>query len=58
VKALKEQIPEGDQRSKEPVVEGLGLECWEFAQRRAGQQLDKPAQELGVGEGGVMGKRI
>jgi hypothetical protein len=51
IKPLKEQIPEGDQRVKEAVVEAFGLECWQFAQGAVRQQLDKEAQQLGGREG-------
>jgi hypothetical protein len=50
VKALKEQIPEGDQRVKETVVEALGLESGQPAQSAVRQQLDKEGQQLGRGE--------
>jgi hypothetical protein len=50
IKALKEQIPEGDQGVKEPVVEALGLESRQSAQRPARQELDKEEQQLGRSE--------
>lgn len=53
VKALKEQIPEGDQRVKQAVVEALGLESRQLAQSAVRQQLDKEAQQLGRTEGGL-----
>lgn len=49
--ALKEQIPEGDQRGKEAVIEAFALQSGQLAQSAVGQQQDKEAQELGRGEG-------
>jgi len=51
VKALKEQIPEGDQRVKEAVVEAFSLESRQLAQSAVRQQLDKEEQQLGRSEG-------
>jgi hypothetical protein len=51
VKALKEQIPEGDQRVKQAVVEAFGFERRQLAQRAVRQQLDKEEQQLGGSEG-------
>src|SRR5467141_39859 len=56
VEALKEQIPERDQRAKEAVVEALGLESRQLAQGAVRQQLDKEEQQLGRGEGGLGGR--
>jgi hypothetical protein len=51
VKALKEQIPEADQRRKEPVVELFILESGESVQSAVRQEPDKEAQELGRSKG-------
>ena len=52
VKALKEQIPEGDQGVKEPVVEALGFERGQLAQGLVRQELDEEDEQLGGTEGG------
>lgn len=55
VQALKEQIPEGDQRVKQAVVEALGFEGRQLAQGAVRQELDKEAQQLGRREGRLGG---
>jgi hypothetical protein len=55
IEALKEQIPEGDQRREEPLVEALGLEGGESGQGPGGQQLEEEGQQLPRGEGGQAG---
>src|SRR5215467_167114 len=50
VEALKDEIPEGDDGSKEPLIKGLGFEGWQAAEAATGQELDKEAQETGRGE--------
>jgi hypothetical protein len=58
VEALKEEIPEGDQRGKQAAVETLVLERRQFEQGAVRQQPDKEAQQLGRGEGGLAGRRV
>ncbi|OLE96554.1 MAG: hypothetical protein AUG75_19050 [Cyanobacteria bacterium 13_1_20CM_4_61_6] len=55
IEALKEQIPEGDQRREEPLVEALGLEGGESGQGAGGQQLEEEGQQLPRCEGGQTG---
>jgi hypothetical protein len=50
IKALKEQIPNGDQWVKEAIVEALRLESRQLAQGLEGQESDKEEQELGGSE--------
>ena len=52
VKALKEQIPESDQRTKEAIVEALIPESGQLAQGSVRQELHKEEQQLGWREGG------
>jgi hypothetical protein len=49
---LKEQIPEGDQRSEESLIKGKGLKGRQLEQGAAGEELDKKPQQLGWGEAG------
>jgi len=53
VEALKEQIPERDQRAKEAVVEALGLESRQLAQGAVKAQVGQRRQQFGPGEGGL-----
>jgi len=55
MEALEEQIPEGDQRSEEPLVKALGLEGGELGQRSGGQQLDEEGQQFRRAEAGLKG---
>jgi hypothetical protein len=50
IKALKEQIPNGDQWVKEAIVEALRFESRQLAQGLEGQESDKEEQELGGSE--------
>ena len=52
-KALKDQIPEGDQRSKGALIEGFIAQGQPGGQHGRGQQLVETAQELGGGEAGA-----
>jgi len=52
VETLKEQIPEGNQRAKEAVVEALGFESRQLAQGAVGQESEEPQQQLSRSEGG------
>jgi hypothetical protein len=52
IKPLKEQIPQSDQGSKEPLVEAFALQSRELAQGAVGQQLEEETKELSRGEGG------
>ena len=53
VQTLKEQIPEGDQRGKEAVVEGLVLQGGQLEQGGVGKELEEEGQQLGRGKAGV-----
>ena len=53
VETLKEQIPEGDQRGKEAVVEGFVFKRRQLAQGALGKQLEEEAQQLGRGKAGL-----
>ena len=55
IKALKEQIPEGDQRAKEAIVEVLISEGGQFAQGAVRQESDKEDQQLGRSKGRLGG---
>ena len=50
VDPLKEQIPEGDQRGKQALIEGERFEGGELEQGAAGQELEKNAQQVIRGE--------
>ena len=51
VEPLKEQIPEGDQRGEEALVEGQRLERGQPQEGAAREEQEKEAQELSRGEG-------
>jgi len=53
VQTLKEQIPEGDQRGKEAVVEGFVFKRRQLAQGAVGKQLEEDEQQLGRGKAGL-----
>jgi hypothetical protein len=50
IKPLKEQIPESDQRGKEPLVKGEVFEGGQPEEGAAGEELDKKAEEASRGE--------
>jgi len=52
VQPLKEQIPEGDQWGKEPLIEGERLEGRQVEQGAVGQELEEKPQQVGRGEEG------
>ncbi len=52
VEPLKEQIPEGDQRSEEALVEGQPLKRGQSPEGAAWQELEKKPQQLSRGESG------
>jgi hypothetical protein len=52
VEPLKEQIPEGDERSEEALVEGQPLKRGQPQEGAARQELEKKPQQLRRGKGG------
>ena len=55
VEPLKEQIPEGDQRGEQALVEGQRFERGQPQEGAAREEQEKKAQELSRGEGGWSG---
>lgn len=52
VEPLKEQVPEGDERGKETLIEGELFEGGQVAQGAVGQELEEKPQQVGRGEAG------
>ena len=52
IEPLEEEIPEGDQGGKKPLIEGEFLEGGQLEQGLAGQALEEKLQQLGRAERG------